>query len=112
MAEQKYFNPQTIKKFASQPYKATGNRRGYGFDKPQLPQHKYGPCSEKASRESFGHTGFTGTLVWVDPKYDLVFIFLSNRIHPDAANKLLISNDVRTQLQNAVYDIVLGAGPV
>ena len=54
--------------------------------------------------ESFGHSGFTGTLVWVDPTYDLVYVFLSNRTYPDASNKALLRLDTRTEIQRVVLE--------
>ena len=58
--------------------------RGYGFDKP--PRREDYIIAESASYKSYGHTGFTGTCVWADPEQDLVFVFLSNRIHPSVKN--------------------------
>ena len=52
---------------------------------------------------SYGHTGFTGTIVWIDPQYDLIYIFLSNRIHPRAYNKKLVELGVRTNIQDVIY---------
>jgi len=84
-----------------------GNRRGLGFDKPEPDPKKGGPTCKMASPSSYGHSGFTGTLVWIDPDYDLVFIFLSNRIHPDQYNQKLIEMDVRTRIQEVVYNSIL-----
>ncbi|MCB9014019.1 MAG: serine hydrolase [Bacteroidales bacterium] len=81
-----------------------GNRRGLGFDKPEPDPKKPGPASRQASANSYGHSGFTGTLVWIDPDYDLVYIFLSNRIHPDQYNQKLIESDVRTKIQDVIYN--------
>lgn len=80
-----------------------GNRRGLGFDKPQINRKEEGPACELASDESFGHTGFTGTYVWADPKYDLIIVFLSNRVYPDATNTKLTQLGIRTRIQEAVY---------
>ncbi|MFO8002059.1 MAG: serine hydrolase [Marinilabilia sp.] len=79
------------------------NRRALGFDKPEPDTLKVSPASKYASQASYGHSGFTGTLVWVDPMYDLVFIFLSNRIHPHQYNKTLIKENYRTRIQDVVY---------
>ncbi len=81
----------------------TGNRRGLGWDKKS---EIVGNVSINASDESFGHTGFTGTMVWVDPQYDLVFVFLSNRIHPNANNRKLNELDIRTKIQDIVYEAI------
>ena len=79
------------------------NRRGLAFDKPAL-EPDSGPTCDLASWESFGHSGFTGTLVWVDPTYDLVYVFLSNRTYPDASNKTLLRLDTRTEIQRVVLE--------
>ncbi|HIB77845.1 MAG TPA: glycosyl hydrolase [Flavobacteriales bacterium] len=79
------------------------NRRGLGFDKPAL-ELDSGPTCDIASTSSFGHSGFTGTLLWVDPEFDLVYVFLSNRTYPDAENSKLITLDVRTEIQRVVME--------
>ncbi|HNF49102.1 MAG TPA: glycoside hydrolase family 3 N-terminal domain-containing protein [Chitinophagales bacterium] len=101
-----YFDPGTVNYFTSKQY--AGNRRGIGFDKP-APKGQDGPTCDSASPESFGHTGFTGTMVWADPKYDLIYIFLSNRVYPTADNKKLINQGTRTKIQQVIYDAI-GAG--
>lgn len=75
-----------------------GNRRGLGFDKPEPDEKKASPVCAEASLCSFGHSGFTGTLVWVDPTHQLVYIFLSNRVCPDATNNTLAKTNIRTDL--------------
>lgn len=82
------------------------SRRGLGFDKPEPDPDKGTPTADSASLESFGHTGFTGTCTWVDPKYNLVYVFLSNRVYPTAENKKLVQLDIRTRIQQAVYDAI------
>jgi len=62
-----------------------------------------GSASPMVSDNSFGHTGFTGTMGWVDPEHDVVFVFLSNRIHPTVDNKKLIQGNYRTKIQTEVY---------
>jgi len=81
-----------------------GNRRGVGFDRPNASGG--GTCDELASSESFGHSGFTGTLAWADPKNDVVFIFLSNRVNPDQDNWKLRDMGIRTKIQHVVYEAV------
>ena len=97
----RYFQPETVELFTSKQFK--NNRKGLGFDKPETDRHKVSPTSELAPPETFGHTGFTGTAVWADPVNDLIFIFLSNRIHPTAENKKLIKMDIRTDMQTEIY---------
>ncbi len=98
---EEFISKETIKLFTSV-YKE-GNRRGLGFDKPELDPEKGNPACPEAGPLSFGHSGFTGTLVWVDPEYNLIYIFLSNRIHPRQYNKKLISTNVRTRIHSAIY---------
>jgi beta-N-acetylhexosaminidase len=93
----------TIKKWTSRAYPDSKNRRGIAFDKPAMDLDQ-GPTCNLASESSFGHSGFTGTLIWVDPKYDLVFVFLSNRTYPHAENRKLITMDIRTEIQRAVME--------
>lgn len=101
---QKYFKQSTLDKFTPQQFD-NYNRRGVGWDKP-LAGAWYGPTSEYASNSAFGHTGFTGTAVWVDPSFNLVFVFLSNRIYPDANNRKLIQHNIRTRIQDLVYQSI------
>ncbi len=103
-----YISKETIKKFTERAYPKGENRRGIGFDKPFLDREdKGGPTCSEASASSFGHTGFTGTMVWVDPKYELVYIFLSNRICPDESNTKLMKMDVRTKIQESIYKAII-----
>ncbi|MBE6287401.1 MAG: beta-N-acetylglucosaminidase [Mediterranea massiliensis] len=80
------------------------SRRGLGFDKPDMKNSKSSPCCESAPASVYGHTGFTGTCAWVDPDNQLVYVFLSNRICPEAWNTKLMKMDIRTRIQQAVYD--------
>jgi beta-glucosidase-like glycosyl hydrolase/CubicO group peptidase (beta-lactamase class C family) len=84
----------------------SGNRRGAGFDRPS--PGGGGPCYEGASQLSFGHSGFTGTLVWSDPKYDINYVFLSNRVCPDQDNWKIRDMSIRTEIQKVIYEAVLG----
>ena len=102
-AGERFFSEEVVKEFTKCQFPANKNRRGAGFDKPALPDQKGGPASENASKEGFGHTGFTGTLVWADPKTQIVYVFLSNRIHPDATNKKLLTMNVRTNIMDIIF---------
>ena len=82
------------------------NRRGFGFDKPETDPKKASPVSKSVSPLAFGHTGFTGTCAWVDPKYNLVYVFLSNRVHPSSENKKLVEMNVRTRIQDVIYESI------
>jgi len=84
-------------------FSISGSRRGLGFDKPETDREKASPSCPETSASSYGHSGFTGTLVWVDPEYDLIYIFLSNRVYPRQYNKKLITSNVRTSIHSAIY---------
>jgi beta-N-acetylhexosaminidase len=102
-----YLKKETVDWFTS--YHTPISRRGMGFDKPEknndvLPVSKAYP-SASVSPQTYGHTGYTGTCVWVDPAYDLVYIFLSNRVTPEGGTNLKLSNmNVRSNIQQAIYD--------
>ncbi len=80
------------------------SRRGLGFDKPDRLNPEKGPCAEEAPAEVVGHTGFTGTCAWADPKNNLVFVFLSNRVYPRPFDhKSLMSLNIRPRIQQVMY---------
>lgn len=102
-----FLSEYTIKKFTSAPFKDNLNRRGIGFDKTEVnPAITAHTAARKASARSFGHTGFTGTFAWADPENNLIVIFLSNRVYPDAENKKLAANNIRTKIHAAFYEAV------
>lgn len=78
------------------------NRRGAGFDKP-VRSLDGGPTCNKVSLSSFGHSGFTGTITWADPEHEIVYVFLSNRVYPDAMNWKIVKENIRTDIQEAIY---------
>lgn len=86
--------------------KSSHSRRGMGFDKPETASGKSSPCAPECSRQTWGHTGFTGTCFWVDPKQELIYIFLSNRICPSRSNRKLMSENYRTRIQSAIYQSI------
>ena len=105
-ANEKYLSKKVIEQFTKCHFCVNDNRRGLGFDKPALDDQEGGPtCKDCVSLNSFGHSGFTGTLAWVDPDSKIVYIFLSNRIHPDASNKKLLDMNVRTEIMQVIFDI-------
>lgn len=98
----RYFKKTTVDLFTAK--NSFISRRGLGFDKPDLRKGFSSPCCDNASSKTFGHQGFTGTCVWADPEYDLVFVFLSNRTYPSAENKLINSSlNVRETAQQYIY---------
>ncbi|MDR1583467.1 MAG: serine hydrolase [Prevotellaceae bacterium] len=94
----RYLTEETIAEFTSCVNCSYGNRRGLGFDKKDSNNKGKSPVCEKASSQSYGHTGFTGTMVWVDPKRELIFVFLSNRINPSALNNKLLKLKTRREI--------------
>lgn len=86
----------------------TKSRRAVGFDRPNDPYVENGNTAKDASLKSYGHTGFTGTMVWIDPEYDLVYIFLSNRVYPTRENTKLYQLNTRTRIQQVIYDAIKG----
>ena len=109
----RYLKSKTIKEWTTRHYADNGNHRAVGFDKRRLNDnlpleqrttkpYYYAPS---ASEVSFGHSGFTGTMVWVDPKEDLVFIFLSNRVHPNTKNPYFEINP-RSKCHEAAYEAI------
>ncbi|MCC8424776.1 serine hydrolase [Mucilaginibacter sp. UR6-11] len=97
-----YFKPETVDLFTSKQTRIS--RRGLGFDRwDPITDHHY--PSELASPDSYGHTGYTGTCVWVDPKYNLVYVFLSNRTYPKVSSKLGSLN-IRPRIQDVIYKAI------
>ena len=101
----KYFNKETVKLFTS--YQDKKSRRGLGFDKPERDNTKRNDPypARAASPETFGHTGFTGTCAWADPKNDLIFIFLSNRIYPED-NGVFKTLNIRPKILETIYQSI------
>lgn len=98
----RFFNAETMNKFNTCYYCEKDVRRGVGFDKPQLDE--IGPTCGCLSMSSFGHSGFTGTYAWADPEEEIIYVFLSNRIHPVSSNTKLIDEDIRTKIQGFIYE--------
>ena len=104
----RYFKEETVTYFNTVHFKNNDNRRALGFDKPVFVNEKTGnrgsgPTSAQVSPLCFGHTGFTGTCVWADPKDKLVYVFLSNRTYPSAAVNVLANENIRTDIQAVIY---------
>lgn len=95
------FTPQVCELF-TQRHRAD-NRRGYGFDKPEFRNGYASPVAECVPLSTYGHTGFSGTLMWMDPDNELLFIFLSNRICPNAYNTKLTKNNIRSDIHEIIY---------
>ncbi len=102
----KYFEPETVELFTSYNNRAR-SRRGLGFDKPDPRDREKGVGGEMSSESAFGHLGYTGTMTWADPEYDLIYVFLSNRIYPDSNNRKLQSLRVRGNILDVVYEAII-----
>ncbi|MFD1757372.1 glycoside hydrolase family 3 N-terminal domain-containing protein [Rufibacter sediminis] len=85
------------------------NYRALGFDRPSKPGDVNGNAAASAPAESFGHTGFTGIYSWVDPVNQLVYVFLSNRVHPTRESSVLSKLNTRTKVMQVVYDAMAKA---
>jgi beta-N-acetylhexosaminidase len=102
----RYLKSETIDKFNHRYFATEKVRRGLGFDKPQLDPDVKATCG-CVSDESFGHSGFTGTYTWADPKSGLVYVFLSNRVYPKMDNRGLIDSNMRTRIQQVIQDAII-----
>jgi beta-N-acetylhexosaminidase len=104
-AGKRYFKPETLSYFNTLYDEA--NHRGLGWDKaPTNRESNY--VAPSASRSGFGHSGFTGTMVWADPEQELVFVFLSNRVYPRADNNELNRQKIRAKIHESVYQSIIG----
>ncbi|MDB5024970.1 MAG: serine hydrolase [Mucilaginibacter sp.] len=97
-----YFKPQTVDQFTAK--QSDASRRGLGFDRWDPIADRHYP-SKLASPQTYGHTGYTGIAVWVDPAYNLVYVFLSNRVNPKVTDKLSSLN-IRPRIQDVVYQAI------
>jgi beta-N-acetylhexosaminidase len=97
----RYLSEATVNAFTTRQLGST--RRGLGFDMKELDPKATKNMSELAGANTFGHSGFTGNVVWADPDQNLIFVFLSNRTYPTMENNKLINGDYRPKLQSVVY---------
>ena len=104
---ERFINEETVQLFSSPLRNPKENRRGLGFDKPVIDSPGKGPACDSASKESYGHSGFTGILAWVDPETDILFIFMSNRVYPEMDNRKILKLDTRTNVQQVFYDAIM-----
>ena len=100
-----YFSSNTFEAFNTCHYCDQENRRGIGFDKPQLEDE--GPTCGCLSMTSFGHSGFTGTYAWADPEEEIVYVFLANRTYPDSDSNRLLKENIRTEIQRLIYESII-----
>ncbi len=102
---ERYLNKSTINLFNKCYYCNEDNRRGVGFDKPQIKDD--GPTCGCVSMNSFGHSGWTGTYTWADPDEKIVYVFLSNRSYPNSVENKLLKNNIRTDIQKLIYESII-----
>lgn len=102
--DEKYISKETCQLFTTT--KSPVSRRGLGFDKPDMNKKTSSPTGDKAPAGTYGHTGFTGTCFWVDPDNQLIFIFLSNRVYPSRTNRDLMKLNIRSRIQDAIYEAI------
>ncbi|MBI9038979.1 MAG: serine hydrolase [Bacteroidales bacterium] len=101
-----YIDSALVSEFTKIQFPLNDNRRGIGFDKPLQVCDEEGPTCEAVSDRSFGHSGFTGTYVWADPENNLIYVFLSNRVCPDASNWKIVDENIRTNIHKLFYEAV------
>lgn len=86
--------------------KSPNSRRGLGFDKPDTENPENSPTCDEAGKNVYGHTGYTGTVFWVDPDQELIFVFLNNRVDPTRNNDAWNKSMVRTTLMRLIYESI------
>ncbi len=102
-AGKNFLNKETVSYFIEK--QNDNSRRGLGWDKPDLTDFD-GPTSLLCSSNAFGHLGFTGTCAWVDPDYNLIYVFLSNRVYPTSYNRKLMEQNIRSRIQTVIYNSI------
>ena len=107
---ERYISEKTLNEFTRIQFPENQNRRALGFDKPYIDNNKNAlkdsyPATS-SSKNSFGHTGFTGNLAWADPDNGLLFIFMSNRIYPTRDNETIFDLNIRTAMHQSIYDCI------
>ena len=100
----RFLKPSTVQTFLET--SSPNSRRGLGFDRPDTKNSRLSPCCKAAPQSVVGHTGFTGTCFWVDKENDLIYIFLSNRVHPSRDNKAFKTLNARKTIQSIVYQSI------
>lgn len=101
----RFYKPSTVEIFTTQ--KSPNSHRGLGFDKPVVGNPDASNTCAEATAETYGHTGFTGTCFWVDPKNDMIYIFLSNRVSPTRNNAAFSRVSARSHIQSILYKSII-----
>lgn len=102
---QTYYKKSTVNTFLKS--KSPNSHRGLGFDKPNLKNKDASSTCDEATAETVGHTGFTGTCYWIDPKNDMIYIFLSNRVCPTRDNPAFSRVSARSHIQSLIYNSIV-----
>lgn len=103
----RYLSEETIEEFTKRTFPDSDNHRALGFDKPLYDAEGVSRnTATDVSPESYGHTGFTGIMVWMDPKVDLLYIFMSNRVSPSRENPRFARMGTRPKIQQVLYDAI------
>ncbi len=101
----RFIAKESIQEFTKYQFPENNNRRGLGFDKPLL---EYDPVKSSVAKDaspfSYGHSGYTGTFVWVDPEHELIYIFFSNRVFPTRNNRKIYELNIRPSIHQVIYD--------
>lgn len=101
----RYFSDTAVQRFTEYHYEPTFCRRALCWDKPVHDRSK-GTGSKSSSDRSFGHTGYTGTMVWADPEYNMAVVVLTNRVYTDSENGKLMKQNIRTNIEEALYNAI------
>lgn len=106
-----FINPETVDLFTKYQFDSTINRRGLAWDKPVPGDTTKGLGSGSASNLAFGHSGYTGTMVWADPHYDFIYVFNSNRVYQNAENWKILKLNTRTIVEEIFYQAIIKENP-
>lgn len=101
-----YFSDTAVQRFTEYYYEPSFCRRALCWDKP-VPDRSKGNGSKSSSDKSFGHTGYTGTLVWADPEYNMAVVVLTNRVYTSSENTKIIKQNIRTNIEEALYNAIV-----
>jgi beta-N-acetylhexosaminidase len=102
---EQFIKPEVLAECTKYQFPNEKNRRGIAFDKPDF-NPKVGNAPPSASADSYGHSGFTGTFVWIEPKYNMVYVFLSNRVYPTRDNTKISTLNIRTEVGEQIYKLM------
>ncbi|MCD6066626.1 MAG: serine hydrolase [Bacteroidetes bacterium] len=103
-----FISKEVVNAFTRECWFCPTNRRGLCFDKPEPTDTKESPVTHECSLQSFGHSGYTGTFAWADPENGLVYVFLSNRVYPDAEHNKLAKSGIRGKIHKLLYEAMAG----